>query len=64
MQRLRLAGPGLREPVSLTLAGLPEDFVAAWAANHALYPRGVDLILCAGHDIVALPRSVAIIGET
>jgi alpha-D-ribose 1-methylphosphonate 5-triphosphate synthase subunit PhnH len=63
-QRLRLAGPGLREPVSLTLAGLPEDFVAAWAANHALYPRGVDLILCAGHDIVALPRSVAIIGET
>jgi alpha-D-ribose 1-methylphosphonate 5-triphosphate synthase subunit PhnH len=62
-QTLHLAGPGLREPVALTAAGLPDDFATQWAANHALYPRGIDLILCAGHDLVALPRSVAITRE-
>ena len=30
------------------------------AANHALYPRGVDIILCAGTTLTALPRSVSI----
>lgn len=58
--RYRLAGPGLREPAVLEAQGLPADFVAAWRQNHALYPRGVDIILCAGTTIAALPRSVAI----
>jgi alpha-D-ribose 1-methylphosphonate 5-triphosphate synthase subunit PhnH len=56
----RLAGPGLPRPVGFAAAGLPEDFVAQWQANHARYPRGVDLILCAGDRLAALPRSVAI----
>jgi len=56
----RLAGPGLREPATLRATGLPADFVAAWAANHALFPRGVDLILCAGNTLTALPRTVAV----
>jgi alpha-D-ribose 1-methylphosphonate 5-triphosphate synthase subunit PhnH len=59
-QTLRLAGPGLREPVKLTVDGLPDGFAAIWAANHALFPRGVDIILCAGTTIAALPRSVQI----
>jgi alpha-D-ribose 1-methylphosphonate 5-triphosphate synthase subunit PhnH len=46
--------------VVLHAAGLPGDFVARWAANHALFPRGVDLVLCAGERLAALPRSVAI----
>ncbi len=58
-QRLRLAGPGLRTPATLAVAGLPADFPQIWAANHALYPRGVDLVLVAGPALVALPRSVA-----
>jgi alpha-D-ribose 1-methylphosphonate 5-triphosphate synthase subunit PhnH len=58
--RLTLAGPGLAAPATLLVDGLPDRFVAAWEANHALYPRGVDLILCAGNTLTALPRSVRI----
>jgi alpha-D-ribose 1-methylphosphonate 5-triphosphate synthase subunit PhnH len=58
--RYQLAGPGLRAPSVLAVDGLPADFVARWAANHALFPRGVDLILCAGETLAALPRSVMI----
>jgi alpha-D-ribose 1-methylphosphonate 5-triphosphate synthase subunit PhnH len=56
----RLAGPGLKQPVSIEITGLPPNFVTQWAANHALFPRGVDLVLCAGEQICALPRSVRI----
>ena len=57
-QNLRLTGPGLGAPASLRVAGLPPGFVAAWAANRALFPRGVDIILCAGDRLAALPRIV------
>jgi len=56
--RFRLSGPGLKEPAILAATGLPANFAARWAANHALFPRGVDMILCAGGTIAALPRSV------
>ena len=56
----RLSGPGLRAPALLRVEGLPGDFVAQWTANHALYPCGVDLVLCAGEQLCALPRSVRI----
>jgi alpha-D-ribose 1-methylphosphonate 5-triphosphate synthase subunit PhnH len=59
-QRLRLAGPGLRMPALLAVDGLPENFAAIWADNHALYPRGIDLVLVAGAALVALPRSLAV----
>ena len=54
----RLTGPGLREPTLLRADGLPENFAARWAANHALFPRGIDIVLCAGTTLAALPRSV------
>lgn len=56
----RLAGPGLKEAATFSATGLPEDFAARWAANHALFPRGVDLVLCAGTTLAALPRSISI----
>ncbi len=56
----RLSGPGLAAPVVLRADGLPPDFVAAWRTNHALFPRGVDLVLCAGTTLAALPRSVTV----
>lgn len=56
----RLRGPGLREPLILTVNGLPSDFVSIWQQNHRLFPCGIDLILCAGDRLVALPRTVAI----
>ncbi len=58
--KYRLAGPGLREPALLVATGLPADFAAIWQQNHALYPRGVDIVLCAGTTLTALPRSVSI----
>ncbi len=56
----RLAGPGLREASLLRVEGLPGDFAAQWAVNGALFPRGVDLILCAGTQLCALPRTTRI----
>jgi alpha-D-ribose 1-methylphosphonate 5-triphosphate synthase subunit PhnH len=58
--RFRLAGPGLRTPATLRINGLPADFASAWTDNHALYPRGVDVLLVAGPTLVALPRSLAV----
>ncbi len=57
---LHLAGPGLAAPALLRATGLPGDFAARWAANHARFPCGVDLILCSGTMLAALPRSVTV----
>jgi alpha-D-ribose 1-methylphosphonate 5-triphosphate synthase subunit PhnH len=56
----RLAGPGIKDSATLRVKGLPADFASRWAANHALFPRGVDLVLTCGEVLTALPRSVAI----
>jgi alpha-D-ribose 1-methylphosphonate 5-triphosphate synthase subunit PhnH len=58
--RFQLSGPGLRGPATLAVDGLPAGFAAIWARNHALFPRGIDLILCAGNHLAALPRSVTV----
>ena len=55
--KFRVSGPGLRVPEIFAVDGLPPDFPARWQANHGLFPRGVDLILCAGTQLAALPRS-------
>jgi alpha-D-ribose 1-methylphosphonate 5-triphosphate synthase subunit PhnH len=59
-RRFMLEGPGLRWPAELRVDGLPADFISIWQRNHALFPRGVDLILCAGSRLAALPRSVTV----
>jgi alpha-D-ribose 1-methylphosphonate 5-triphosphate synthase subunit PhnH len=56
----RLHGPGLREPILLSVAGLPPDFTSTWHRNHRLFPCGIDLILCADDRLVAFPRTVTI----
>ncbi len=53
-----LAGPGIKETHTLSAAPLPIDFADRMAANRALFPRGVDLILTCGATLVGLPRSV------
>jgi alpha-D-ribose 1-methylphosphonate 5-triphosphate synthase subunit PhnH len=57
---LRLAGPGVRGEAALQISPLPRDFLDQWAANGAAFPLGVDLILAAGAEIAALPRSTRI----
>jgi alpha-D-ribose 1-methylphosphonate 5-triphosphate synthase subunit PhnH len=56
----RLTGPGIEHEHRLAAAGLPGDFLVQWAANRARFPRGVDLILCAGSRLAALPRTIQI----
>lgn len=58
--RFRLSGPGLREAAVLAVDGLPADFASRWAANRARFPLGVDIVLCAGTTLAALPRSVTV----
>jgi alpha-D-ribose 1-methylphosphonate 5-triphosphate synthase subunit PhnH len=56
----RLTGPGIEHKHSLHVDGLPADFLGQWQANRARFPRGVDVVLCAGDALAALPRTVAI----
>ena len=58
--RYRLRGPGLQATSHLSVRGLPADFVAVWQSNRAGFPLGVDLVLCAGTTLAALPRSVTV----
>jgi alpha-D-ribose 1-methylphosphonate 5-triphosphate synthase subunit PhnH len=61
-QRLLLSGPGIPDMRSFSAQPLPQDFQARLAANRALFPRGVDLILVSPDAVAALPRSVALQG--
>jgi alpha-D-ribose 1-methylphosphonate 5-triphosphate synthase subunit PhnH len=58
-----LAGPGIRERVTLRVDGAPKRFWEQIAANHALFPRGIDLLLTSGVAVAALPRSVRVLAE-
>lgn len=55
---MRARGPGIRDTVTISPAGLPTDFLRRWSANRGLYPRGIDLVLTAESSLMALPRSV------
>ena len=56
----RLTGPGIEREHRLRVSGLPADFAAQWRANRAAFPRGIDVVFCAGRDLAALPRTTAI----
>lgn len=53
-------GPGIADRASVAIAGLADDFWHDWAANHGLFPCGVDLVFTAGSELCALPRSIAV----
>jgi alpha-D-ribose 1-methylphosphonate 5-triphosphate synthase subunit PhnH len=56
----RLTGPGIETDATLAVTGLPPEFPTIWDANRARFPRGVDLILCAGDRVAALPRTTKV----
>jgi alpha-D-ribose 1-methylphosphonate 5-triphosphate synthase subunit PhnH len=56
----RLTGPGIEQAHRLQVAGLPAGFAAEWQANRARFPCGIDLVLCAGDRLAALPRTTAL----
>lgn len=53
----RLTGPGIDGAVTVAPAGLSDAFWDDWAANGALYPLGVDIVLTDGHGLMGLPRT-------
>ena len=55
-----LQGPGIQSQQTLNVQGLAADFPAQWAANHAGFPRGVDVFLAAQSQMVGLPRTTTI----
>jgi len=55
-----LAGPGIATTHRLHAEGAPAWFAAAWEAQRRGFPRGVDVIFCAGDRIAALPRGIAL----
>ena len=59
-RRYRLSGPGIETTRDVAVLGAPADLAARAAANHALFPRGVDLILAGPSSVVALPRTTRI----
>ena len=58
----RWRGPGIAGESIVAVGGLGADFWQAWAANHALFPCGVDIVFAAGSQLLALPRSIAVEG--
>jgi len=57
----RLVGPGIRDRATLRASALPSDFRSRWMVNHALFPRGVDLVLTSPGRVAGLPRSAMIL---
>ncbi len=50
-------GPGIKGETIVSPIGLPGIFLTLSAENRSLFPRGVDLILITGTNILCLPRT-------
>jgi alpha-D-ribose 1-methylphosphonate 5-triphosphate synthase subunit PhnH len=59
----RLSGPGINGARMLSAAPLAPGFADRMAANRALFPRGVDIILTCGRLLAGLPRSIHLTRE-
>ena len=55
-----ISGPGIPGSGRFRAWPLPADMPHRLAANHALFPRGVDLLFVAGDRLAALPRSTMV----
>lgn len=60
-EAVHIAGPGIKGRRTFAAEPLPPDFEVSFANNHALFPCGVDVILVANDQIVALPRSIRLL---
>ncbi|MEP9378066.1 phosphonate C-P lyase system protein PhnH [Aquabacter sp. CN5-332] len=59
----QIEGPGIKGHVGFGAEPLPADMSTRLAANRALFPLGLDLVLAAPGAILGLPRSVRLIEE-
>ena len=56
----RLTGPGIVDAAHLVARGVPDSVWNALRENHALFPRGVDVIFTAGARLAAVPRTTRV----
>ncbi|MCR5884814.1 phosphonate C-P lyase system protein PhnH [Rhizobacter sp. J219] len=56
-QSLVLRGPGIEHTQRIGLCGLPAAFWQARIAQQRHFPRGVDLLIVCGSQLIAIPRS-------
>jgi alpha-D-ribose 1-methylphosphonate 5-triphosphate synthase subunit PhnH len=61
---IEISGPGIKNVHTFAAEPLPADFAARWRSIRELYPRGIDLVLIAGEQIRALPRSIRVMTGT
>lgn len=61
---LRLRGPGIASTHALAVQGLPPGFWPWRQGLQQALPRGVDLVLCCGERLAAIPRSTQLTLET
>jgi len=59
-QTLHLSGPGIQQSRELRLAGLHVDWLHRREEWVAVFPLGVDIILCAATRVAALPRTTRV----
>jgi len=62
-QRYELRGPGINGTVVLRAAIEPKDLFGRLAVNAASFPRGIDVVLIAGGEIVAIPRTTRLAAQ-
>lgn len=54
------SGPGIQDARQIHMEGPSDRFWAAWQAQSAHFPRGVDVVFCAGTALMGLPRSTRV----
>ena len=58
-----LRGPGIDGSAMLRATLEPNNLFERLAINETLFPRGIDLLLVSGEEIVAMPRTTRLIGH-
>jgi alpha-D-ribose 1-methylphosphonate 5-triphosphate synthase subunit PhnH len=58
--RLRLTGPGIENEQRIGLCGLPLAFWQQRIGMQPLFPRGIDLLLVCGSQLIGVPRSTVL----
>jgi len=61
--RYELRGPGIDDTAILRATIAPRDLFERLSINEMLFPRGIDVVLVAGEEIVAIPRTTRLVGH-
>jgi alpha-D-ribose 1-methylphosphonate 5-triphosphate synthase subunit PhnH len=57
---INLTGPGIAGESAFAASPCPADLVARLQRNHALFPRGLDLLFVTADAVAAIPRSTRV----